>query len=64
VEDDALDEVVVDPGDGPAENRVSTKRIRYGSIEIDFADADAAAQFLELMARLIRTHGRIRVVLE
>lgn len=61
MDEDALDEVVVD---APNEGRAPTKPVRHGSIEIDFADAGAAAEFLELMARLIRTRARVRIVLE
>jgi hypothetical protein len=59
---DDLDEVVIDPG--VAEGRAPTKPLRHGSIEIDFADGNAAAEFLELMAKLIRTRGKVRIVLE
>ena len=64
-----LDEVVVDPPETSdfAVARAPTKPLRLGSLEIDFADgADgkSVAEFLELMAKLIRQRGKIRIVLE
>lgn len=68
--DDDLEIVVDEPlpdGLEPAGNRTPTRPLRLGSMEIDFsddADGRSTAEFLELMAKLIRTRGKIRIILE
>jgi hypothetical protein len=53
----------------PAASRVPTKPLpsplsrQLGSIEVDFLDGEAVAQFLELVAELARKGGRIKIVL-
>ncbi len=59
-----LDEVVCDLDEEPARSRVPTKPFPKGSLEIDCSDGVAVAEFLELMARLVRTRKKIRIVLE
>lgn len=39
-------------------------RLMGGTIEVDFADADAAAEFLEMVARLLRDKRKIRIMVE
>ena len=58
--DSELDEVVSDEPEGPASSR-STTRPLDGTLEITVDDADGVAQFLELMARLLRVRKRIRI---
>jgi hypothetical protein len=52
-----------DSGD-VAVGRSTTKPLRLGSLEVDFTDGESVAEFLELMARLIRERKRLRIVLE
>lgn len=35
-----------------------------GAIEVDLADAESAAQFLEMVARVIREKKRLRITIE
>lgn len=35
-----------------------------GTCELDLADGEQAAQFLELVARVIRSKGRLRITIE
>jgi hypothetical protein len=46
--------------------RSPTKPIQpmTGAIDVDLADAEAAAEFLEMVARVIREKKRIRVMIE
>ncbi len=56
-----LDEVVIDePEFGPASTRCPTRPLD-GTLEITVEDGEGIAQFLELMARLLRVRKRVRV---
>lgn len=47
--------------------RTPTKPMRAllgGAIEVDLTDAEAAAEFLELVARVIREKKRLRITIE
>ena len=53
--------------DEPALARIDTKPLGgslAGRVELDIADPDAAASFLELVARVIRTKARIVLIIE
>jgi hypothetical protein len=39
-------------------------RLTGGSIDADFADADAAAEFLEMVARVLREKKKLRIIIE
>lgn len=58
-----LDEVVVDE---PVESRVPTLPMPMGkgSLEIDCTDGVDVAEFLEFMAKLLRTRRKIRIIVE
>ena len=68
-DDNDLDEVVV-ADDAASESdtdligRAPTRPMRRGSLEIDFADPEAVAEFLDVMSKLIRTRRKIRIILE
>jgi|HubBroStandDraft_2_1064218.scaffolds.fasta_scaffold1017893_2 hypothetical protein len=49
-----------------AEGRAPTRPLKQSSLEIDFAreTADGAAEFLELMAQLIRRKCKVKIVIE
>lgn len=52
----------------PAADRVPTRPLerplRSGRIEIDLEDAGGAAEFLELVAKIIRSNKRIVILVE
>ena len=70
------DEIVTDPDEGgeePAVDRVPTRPLPStrqmlpllaGRIEIDLEDAEAAAAFLELIARVLREKRRLVIMVE
>jgi hypothetical protein len=66
--DDDLDEVVVDaPEDSAAVARAPTKPLRKGSIEVEIAgpaDAEALAQFFELLAAEFRKGRKVKIIIE
>lgn len=64
-----LDALVVDPedfgSDEPVTSRAPTKPLpRRGRLEIDLDDAKSVAEFLELMARMLKEKGRLIITIE
>ncbi len=48
-------------------DRTPTKPIPIptgGAIDVDFADADSAAEFLEMVARILRKKKKLRIMIE
>jgi len=62
------DRKAIDPDpDRVSESRTITKPLppmMGGAVEVDLADVESAAQFLEMVARVIRERRRIRITIE
>lgn len=65
---DSIERHMAMPPIEPAVDRVPTKPLDKpllaGRIEVDLADGEAVASFLELVARVARAKGRLVVIVE
>jgi hypothetical protein len=67
--DDAYDAIVIDdpltePKQEPVENRTPTRPIKHHSIEVDLADGESVAAFLEVWAHLVRSKKKFKIIIE